>query len=147
MAPFIGLGASLNKRIRLVDEVFADLVNNTLLISIRKQKRYLNYIIIFYMWSGPHVKDDDIIQISFLFADADEQGVVNQVCEDFIYKPDAFIQTGTKPYERGHFYWQLNQPLQKVDFEIWKRLMQQVAKRHGCDPQICNPSRIMRLDA
>ena len=95
--------------------------------------------------SGPHIKDDDIIQISFLFADADERGAVNQVREDFIHKPDAFVRTGTKPVERGHFYWQLKEPLQKADFESWKRLMQQVAKRHGCDPQICNPSRIMRL--
>ena len=34
--------------------------------------------------SGPHVKDGDIIQISFLFADADERGVVSQVKSDFI---------------------------------------------------------------
>ena len=26
-----------------------------------------------------------------------------------------------------------------------RELMQNIAKRHGCDPQICNPSRIMRL--
>jgi hypothetical protein len=95
--------------------------------------------------SGPHVKDGDIIQISFLFADADERGVVSQVKSDFIHKPDAYVCTGTKPFERGHFYWQLEEPVEPTDFEQWKELMQNIAKRHGCDPQICNPSRIMRL--
>lgn len=95
--------------------------------------------------SGPHIKDDDIIQISFVFADADERGVVSKVSEDFVHKPDAFVRTGAKPYQRGHFYWELKDPLQRADFESWKGLMQQVARRHGCDPQICNPSRIMRL--
>ena len=94
---------------------------------------------------GPYVKDQDILQVSFLFADADERGVVNQVKNDFIHEPDAHVCTGTKPFERGHFYWQLEEPVQPTDFDRWKSLMQQVAKRHGCDPQICNPSRIMRL--
>ena len=60
-------------------------------------------------------------------------------------EPDAYVCTGTKPFERGHFYWQLEEPVQPTDFEQWKELMQNIAKRHGCDPQICNPSRIMRL--
>ena len=94
---------------------------------------------------GPNVKDQDIIQIPFLFADADERGVVSQVKDDFIHRPSVFICTGTKPFERGHFYWQLEEPVQPTDFEQWKELMQNIAKRHGCDPQICNPSRIMRL--
>ena len=94
---------------------------------------------------GPNVKDQDIIQIPFLFADADERGVVSKVKSDFIHKPDAHICTGTMPFERGHFYWQLEEPVQPTDFEQWKELMQNIAKRHGCDPQICNPSRIMRL--
>ena len=95
--------------------------------------------------SGPHVKDQDIIQIPFLFADADERGVVSKVKSDFIHRPDVYICTGTVPFERGHFYWQLEEPVQPTDFEQWKELMQNIAKRHGCDPQICNPSRIMRL--
>jgi hypothetical protein len=94
---------------------------------------------------GPNVKDQDIIQIPFLFADADERGVVSKVKSDFIHKPDAYVFTGIKPFERGHFYWQLEEPVQPADFEQWKKLMQNIAKRHGCDPQICNPSRIMRL--
>ena len=53
--------------------------------------------------SGPHVKDEDILQIPFLFADADERGAVTQVKNDFIHRPDAYICTGTKPFERGHF--------------------------------------------
>ena len=95
--------------------------------------------------SGPHVKDGDVIQIPFLFADADKRGVVGKVKSDFIHRPDAHISTGTVPFERGHFYWQLEEPVQPTDFEQWKELMQNIAKRHGCDPQICNPSRIMRL--
>jgi hypothetical protein len=94
---------------------------------------------------GPNVKDQDIIQTSFLFADADELGVVSQVKNDVIHRPSVFVCTGTKPFERGHFYWQLEEPVQPTDFEQWKELMQNIAKRHGCDPQICNPSRIMRL--
>jgi len=95
--------------------------------------------------SGPNVKDGDVIQIPFLFADADERGVVSKVKSDFIHRPDVYICTGTVPFERGHFYWQLEEPVQPTDFEQWKELMQNIAKRHGCDPQICNPSRIMRL--
>ena len=95
--------------------------------------------------SGPYVKDNDIIQISFLFADADERGVVSQVKSDFIHKPDAYVRTGTQPHERGHFFWRLSEPVQPADFEQWRGLMQNIAKRHSCDPQICNPSRIMRL--
>ena len=95
--------------------------------------------------SGPHVTDADIIQIPFLLADADERGAVTQVKNDFIHKADAHVCTGTTPFERGHFYWQLEEPVQPDDFDRWKELMQNIAKRHGCDPQICNPSRIMRL--
>ena len=38
--------------------------------------------------SGPHVKDGDVIQIPFLFADADERGVVSKVKSDFIHRPE-----------------------------------------------------------
>ena len=95
--------------------------------------------------SGPHVKDEDICAISFVYADADERGVVSKVKSDSIHKPDAYVCTGIRPFERGHFYWKLEEPVQPTDFEQWKELMQNIAKRHGCDPQICNPSRIMRL--
>ena len=95
--------------------------------------------------SGQHVKDEDICAISFVYADADLRGVVSQVKNDFIHRPNVYICTGTVPFERGHFYWQLEEPVQPTDFEQWKELMQNIAKRHGCDPQICNPSRIMRL--
>ena len=95
--------------------------------------------------SGPHVKDGDVIQTTFLFADADERGAVIQDKSDFIHRPDAHICTGTMPFERGHFYWQLEEPVQPADFDRWKELMQNIAKRHSCDTQICNPSRIMRL--
>ena len=95
--------------------------------------------------SRPYVKDDDVIQIFFLFADADERGVVSQVKSNFIHKPDAYVCTGSKPHERGHFFWRLSEPVQPADFEQWRGLMQNIAKRHGCDSQICNPSRIMRL--
>ena len=94
---------------------------------------------------GPNVKDQDIIQTSFLFADADELGVVSQVKNDVIHRPSVFVCTGTKPFERGHFYWQLEEAVQPTDFDRWKELMQNIAKRHRCDTQICNPSRIMRL--
>ena len=69
--------------------------------------------------SGPHVKDGDVIQTTFLFADADERGAVTQVKNDFIHKPDAYVCTGTKPHERGHFYWRLEEPVQPTDFEQW----------------------------
>ncbi len=95
--------------------------------------------------SGANVKDEDIIRIGFLFADADDRGAAEKVKSEAAFKPDAYVCTGTKPYERGHFYWQLEEPLQIDSFCQWKQLMQLIARRHGCDPQICNPSRIMRL--
>ena len=49
------LGSSADKNARPVDEVIFDLADDTPLISIRKQKRYLDYILIFNirpLWSG-----------------------------------------------------------------------------------------------
>ena len=56
-------------------------------------------------------------QISFLFADADERGAVSQVKSDFIHRPDAISALALKPFERGHFYWKLEEPVQPTDFE------------------------------
>ena len=47
VASLMRFGASANIGIRLMDEVIFDLADDTPLISIRKQKRYLDYILIF----------------------------------------------------------------------------------------------------
>ena len=95
---------------------------------------------------GPkNVKDSDIIQLPFVFADADQFGAVEQIKKDMAFQPDAFVRTGSKPFKRGHFYWRLEAPVQRADFGKWRSAMQSIAKKHSCDPQVGNPSRIMRL--
>ena len=95
---------------------------------------------------GPKsVRDSDIIQLPFVFADADQLGAVEQIKKDMAFQPSAYICTGTRPFERGHFYWQLEAPVQPADFGKWRSAMQNIAKKHNCDPQVGNPSRIMRL--
>ena len=46
VAPLKRLGTSADKNARPVDEVIFDLADDTPLISIRKQKRYLDYIVL-----------------------------------------------------------------------------------------------------
>ena len=63
VAPLKRLGASANIGIRLMDKVAFDLADDTPLISIRKQKRYLDYILIFNirpLWSGWIDRDIDV---------------------------------------------------------------------------------------
>lgn len=49
VAPLKRLSASANMGIRLMDKVIFDLVDDTPFISVCKQKRYLEYILIFYI--------------------------------------------------------------------------------------------------
>ncbi|MGB1180138.1 MAG: hypothetical protein ACPG4J_12905, partial [Lentibacter algarum] len=51
--------------------------------------------------------------------------------------------TGTVPYLRCHYYWQLEQPIN--DLIEWQTLQKKLALGYGTDPAVCNPSRLMRV--
>jgi hypothetical protein len=63
MTSLMRFGASANIGIRPIDEVTFDLVDDTPFISVCEQKRYLDYILIFYirpLWSGWIDRDIDV---------------------------------------------------------------------------------------
>ena len=94
---------------------------------------------------GPSSKaasDKDIRQAHFVFADCDEPGIAEQIPK--VAPPYDFrLVTGTVPYLRCHYYWQLEQPIN--DLGEWQTLQKNLALGYGTDPAVCNPSRLMRV--
>lgn len=88
------------------------------------------------------VSDKDILGSKFQFADADSEESFSSLSKE-APKPDFIVSTGTVPFQRGHFYWELKEP--SIDLQKWSRLQRAIALAHGADPSISNPSRIMRL--
>ena len=88
------------------------------------------------------VSDKDILGSKFQFADADSEESFGSLSKE-APKPDFIVSTGTVPFQRGHFYWELNEP--SVDLQKWSQLQKAIAIAHSADPSISNPSRIMRL--
>ena len=88
------------------------------------------------------VSDKDILGSKFQFADAVSEESFGSLSKE-APKPDFIVSTGTVPFQRGHFYWELNEP--SVDLQKWSQLQKAIAIAHSADPSISNPSRIMRL--
>ena len=92
--------------------------------------------------SSKAASDKDIRQAHFVFADCDEPGIAEQIPKIApLY--DFRLITGTVPYLRCHYYWQLEQPLN--DLVEWQTLQKKLALGYGTDPAVCNPSRLMRV--
>lgn len=88
------------------------------------------------------VSDKDVIGSIFLAADADDIHSFTSLYNTAI-QPDFLVQTGSSPSHRGHFYWELSEPI--VDLAHWTKLQRSIAKHHNSDETISNPSRILRL--
>ena len=88
------------------------------------------------------VSDEHILGSKFNFADADSQESYDSLLQK-APKPDFVVVTGTVPFHRAHFYWELANP--ESDFTRWTNLQRKIAEHHNADETISNPSRIMRL--
>ncbi len=89
------------------------------------------------------LKDADIIATTATFVDADERGIADNLPDKALAKPDFAVITGLVPFTRAHFYWLSPTPV--FDLDRWRWFQQELARRYGTDPAVCNPSRVMRL--
>ena len=89
------------------------------------------------------LKDADIIAATATFLDADERGIAHNLPDKALAKPDFAVITGLVPFTRAHFYWLSPTPV--FDLDRWRWFQQELARRYGTDPAVCNPSRVMRL--
>ena len=89
------------------------------------------------------LKDADIIAATATFVDADERGIADNLPDKALAKPDFAVITGLEPFTRAHFYWLSPTPV--FDLDRWRWFQQELARRYGTDPAVCNPSRVMRL--
>ena len=87
--------------------------------------------------------DEDITAATYLFLDADDKGVAENIIQDDQLPYDFIVVTGTQPFLRAHFYIQLKRPTQNLP--EWRTLMHAIIKAHACDVSAKNPSRVMRL--
>ena len=92
---------------------------------------------------GKARKKNDIIAATYLFLDADDEGVAKRIIQDDQLPYDFIIVTGTQPFLRAHFYVQLEKHTQNLT--EWYDLMDAIIKAHSCDLAAKDPSRVMRL--
>ena len=85
----------------------------------------------------------DIIAATYLFLDADDEGIAKRIVQDDQLPYDFIVITGTQPFLRAHFYIQLEKPTQNLT--EWYDLMDAIIKAHFCDVAAKDPSRVMRL--
>ena len=89
------------------------------------------------------LKDADIIAATATFLDADERGIADNLPNKALAKPDFAVITGLEPFTRAHIYWLSPTPVS--DLDRWRWFQQELARRYGTDPAVCNTSRVMRL--
>ena len=92
---------------------------------------------------GKACRRHDIIAATYLFLDADDEGIAKRIVQDDQLPYDFIIVTGTKPFLRAHFYIQLEKPTQNLT--EWYDLMDAIIKAHSCDVAAKDTSRVMRL--
>ena len=92
---------------------------------------------------GKACSRDDIIAATYLFLDADDEGVAKRIVQDDQIPYDFIVVTGTQPFLRAHFYIQLEKPTPNL--AEWYDLMDSIIKAHFCDVAAKDPSRVMRL--
>ncbi len=91
---------------------------------------------------GKAAKDADILQAHFAFADCDTPGSAEALQRN-APPYDFCVITGSQPYLRCHYYWQLVEPVH--DLLDWSETQKALAKAYAADEKVCNPSRIMRV--
>ena len=87
--------------------------------------------------------DEEVIAATYLFLDADEEGVATNIIEKQEVPYDFLVVTGTEPYLRAHFYLRLEAPTERIS--DWRLVMDKMIIAHSCDKSAKNPSRVMRL--
>jgi hypothetical protein len=93
--------------------------------------------------AGKAAKDTDILAAFYCFADADTKGAMENIMSFAGPKFTLSVKTGTKPFARGHAYWELEEPCQNMD--AWKEVQKSIAASLQTDAAVINPSRIMRV--
>ena len=93
--------------------------------------------------AGKAAKDTDIMAAFFCFADADDDGAMQNILSFAGPKFTMSVKTGTKPFVRGHAYWRLEDPVYNLD--AWRDMQKRIAASLKTDPMVVNPSRIMRV--
>lgn len=82
------------------------------------------------------------VEISYFhFVDADDAAAVEKLKEAPL-KPNFVIETGTRPYQRVHAYWRLEDPSRNL--QQWQKQQEALADFFGGD-RVIDPPRIMRL--
>lgn len=93
--------------------------------------------------AGKAAKDSDIMAAFFCFADADDDGAMQNILSFAGPKFTMSVKTGTTPFVRGHAYWRLEDPVFNLD--AWRDMQKRIAASLKTDPMVVNPSRIMRV--
>jgi hypothetical protein len=93
--------------------------------------------------AGKAAKDTDILAAFYCFADADTKGAMENIMSFAGPKFTMSVKTGTKPFSRGHAYWELEEPCKNMD--AWKEVQKSIAASLQTDAAVINPSRIMRV--
>ena len=88
-------------------------------------------------------KDTDVLLAPYIFLDADEKNIAQELLQNIRVDYDFIVITGTQPHLRLHMYIQLQEPMQ--DLRMWKHLLKRMIALHDCDPAASNAARIMRL--
>lgn len=96
----------------------------------------------------PHAraKDEDVVALTALFADFDEDGqaaTAKTIAEACSLRPPIAVVTGKHPHVRAHFYWNLEEPIR--DRHLMRQSLATVGTLFGGDAAVKNPSRIMRI--
>jgi RecA-family ATPase len=93
--------------------------------------------------AGKAAKDTDILAAFYCFADADTKGAMENIMSFAGPKFTMSVKTGTKPFARGHAYWELEEPCKNMD--AWRDVQKSIAASLQTDAAVINPSRIMRV--
>jgi RecA-family ATPase len=93
--------------------------------------------------AGKGATDEDILAAFYCFADADTEGAMENILSFAGPKFTMSVKTGTKPFARGHAYWQLEEPCYNLN--AWRNVQKSIAASLQTDSAVVNPSRIMRV--
>jgi len=93
--------------------------------------------------AGKGATDEDILAAFYCFADADTEGAMENILSFAGPKFTMSVKTGSIPFNRGHAYWQLEEPCYNLN--AWRNVQKSIAASLQTDAAVVNPSRIMRV--